>query len=37
MEQYKVYMDSDGNMMPFNIFTELFPSKSMDQPVQQNM
>ena len=27
----KVDMGSDGNIMPFNIFTKLFPSTTMDQ------
>ena len=28
---YKVDMGSDGNIMPFNIFTKLFPSTTADQ------
>ena len=31
MVPYKVDMDSDGNIMPFNIFTNLFPGTTMDQ------
>ena len=31
MVPYKVDMGSDGNIMPFDIFTKLFPSTTMDQ------
>ena len=31
MVTYKVDMGSDGNIMPFNIFTKLFPSITTDQ------
>ena len=31
MVPYKVDMGSDGNIMPFNIFTKLFPSTTTDQ------
>ena len=31
MVPYKVDMGSDWNIMPFNIFTKLFPSSAIDQ------
>ena len=31
MKPYKVDTDSDGNILPFNIFTKLFSSTTMDQ------
>ena len=33
MVPYKVDMGSDGNIMPFHVFTKLFPSATMDQHV----
>ena len=31
MVPHKIDMGSDGNIMPFNIFTKLFPSATADQ------
>ena len=37
MVPYKVDMGSDGNIMPFNKVTKLFPSATMDQLVAKKM
>ena len=37
MVPYNVDMGSDGNIMPFNIFTKLSPSVTMDQLVATKM
>ena len=37
MVTYKVDIHSDGNVMTFYLFTELFPSATMDQLVPTKM